>query len=150
MRLKYYTNCCRTNPLLIVPSEYCFSRCGRTTELLNQRENDLTAWGHVSPSLVGWGYSIINPLSVLVPPGRMSFNSSKYSLERHFNRHYKFQFSRNCPFPIDEEYTRPLDNFILFKNYATLLVFRSLSPDILSSPDLPTPISRQGHAAIYS
>ena len=31
---EYRQRCCRNNPLLIVPSEYCFSRCGRTTETI--------------------------------------------------------------------------------------------------------------------
>ena len=43
---------------------------------------------------------------------------SKYSLERHFNRHHRFQPGRSCPLPIDEECTRPLDDLMLFKNHA--------------------------------
>ena len=79
VKARLNNRCCRNNPLLIVPSEYCFSRCGRTTELLcprerENKENNLTARGHASPNPIGRAYSVINPLSVLMPPGRISFN----------------------------------------------------------------------------
>ena len=43
---------------------------------------------------------------------------SKYSLERHFERHHPFQPGRSCPFPTDDECTHPLNSLMRFKNHA--------------------------------
>lgn len=43
---------------------------------------------------------------------------SKYSLERHFDRHHRFQPGQNCPFPSDECALLVLENFKNYKNHA--------------------------------
>jgi len=43
---------------------------------------------------------------------------SKYSLQRHFDRHHQFQPGQNCPFPNDECAQLAFKSLMLFKNHA--------------------------------
>ena len=43
---------------------------------------------------------------------------SKHSLQRHFDRHHRFQPGQNCPFPNDECAQLALQSLIHFKNHA--------------------------------
>ena len=43
---------------------------------------------------------------------------SKHSLQRHFNRHHRFQPGQNCPFPNDECAQLALESLMRFKNHA--------------------------------
>ena len=43
---------------------------------------------------------------------------SKHSLQRHFDRHHRFQSGQNCPFPNDECTQLVLDSLMHFKNHA--------------------------------
>lgn len=43
---------------------------------------------------------------------------SKYSLERHFNRHHRFQPGQSCPFPSDECAQLVLNSLMHFKSHA--------------------------------
>jgi len=46
---------------------------------------------------------------------------SKHSLQRHFDRHHRFQPGQNCPFPNDECARLALESLMHFKNHAAIV-----------------------------